>query len=74
MKPVVITDPPRTDPAVIAELGELGVRRVSTGGALARAAYTAFLAAAQELRDEGTSTYAGRVLSTGELDAKFTAS
>jgi len=55
----------------IAELASLGVRRVSTGGALARAAYTAFLAAAQELRDEGTSTYAGRVLSTGELDAKF---
>jgi 2-methylisocitrate lyase-like PEP mutase family enzyme len=57
-----------------AELASLGVRRVSTGGALARSAYTAFLAAAQELRDAGTSTYAGRVLSTSELDAKFTAS
>jgi 4-hydroxy-4-methyl-2-oxoglutarate aldolase len=28
MNPVVITDPPRTDPAVIAELGELGVATV----------------------------------------------
>jgi 4-hydroxy-4-methyl-2-oxoglutarate aldolase len=28
MKPVVITDPPRADPAVVAELGELGVATV----------------------------------------------
>ena len=57
-----------------AELASAGVRRVSTGGALARAAYSAMLAAAQELRDEGTSSYAGRVLSTAELDEKITAS
>src|SRR5215471_8188159 len=39
-------------------LAELGVRRVSTGGALARAAYKALQAAARELLDEWTSTYA----------------
>jgi 2-methylisocitrate lyase-like PEP mutase family enzyme len=42
----------------VAELASVGVRRVSTGGALARAAYSALLEAAQELRDRGTSHYA----------------
>ena len=41
----------------VSELGAAGVRRVSTGGALARAAYGALLAGAAELRDEGTSRY-----------------
>ena len=27
MKPVVVVDPPRADPAAVAELGELGHRR-----------------------------------------------
>jgi 2-methylisocitrate lyase-like PEP mutase family enzyme len=40
-----------------AELASVGVRRVSTGGSLARAAYSAFFAGAQELHREGTSTY-----------------
>lgn len=42
----------------VAELGVLGVRRVSTGGALASAAYGALLAGARELQVDGTSTYA----------------
>ena len=41
----------------VEELGSVGVRRVSTGGALARAAYGALLAGAAELRNEGTSRY-----------------
>ncbi len=41
----------------VSELATAGVRRVSTGGALARAAYGAALAGARELRDLGTSTY-----------------
>src|SRR5215207_5791488 len=39
------------------ELASVGVRRVSTGGALARAAYGALLVGAEELRDAGTSGY-----------------
>jgi len=58
----------------IAELGELGVRRVSTGGALARAAYGVLLSAAGELHDEGTSTYAARAASSGDLEAALKAS
>ena len=41
----------------VAELGAAGVRRVSTGGALARFAYGALLVGAAELRDAGTSNY-----------------
>jgi uncharacterized protein YceH (UPF0502 family) len=41
----------------IPELGELGVRRVSTGGALYGATMRTLRGAAQELLDPGTSTY-----------------
>jgi 2-methylisocitrate lyase-like PEP mutase family enzyme len=51
----------------IADLEALGVRRVSTGGALARVAYGAVLAAAAHLRDEGTSTYLDGVTTWGDL-------
>jgi 2-methylisocitrate lyase-like PEP mutase family enzyme len=57
----------RTSPSV-AELAELGVRRVSTGGALARAAYGALVAAADELRSAGTSTYIDGAMTGGDLD------
>ena len=43
----------------IAELASVGVRRVSTGSALASAAYGALVAGARELQDSGTSAYAG---------------
>ena len=42
----------------VAELASVGVRRASTGGALASAAYGALLAAGRELLERGTSTYA----------------
>jgi 2-methylisocitrate lyase-like PEP mutase family enzyme len=57
----------------IAELASAGVRRVSTGGALARAAYGALLAAAQELRDDGTSSYAARAPSGDTIESAFRA-
>lgn len=41
----------------VAELAGAGVRRVSTGGGLAWAAYGAMVRAATELRDAGTATY-----------------
>jgi 2-methylisocitrate lyase-like PEP mutase family enzyme len=40
------------------ELAELGVRRVSLGSSLARAAYGAFLRAAEEIHDKGSFTFA----------------
>lgn len=52
-----------------AELADAGVRRVSTGGALARAAYSALLTAARELHGEGTSSYASRAATGSDLEA-----
>jgi 2-methylisocitrate lyase-like PEP mutase family enzyme len=52
-------------------LAELGVRRVSTGGLLAAAAYGALAAAARELAGEGTSRYAAGRLSEEDKQAAF---
>jgi 2-methylisocitrate lyase-like PEP mutase family enzyme len=46
------------DTPSVAELGKLGVRRVSTGSLLASAAYGAMLAGARELLGPGSSDYA----------------
>ena len=58
----------------VGELGTLGVRRVSTGGSLARAAYGTLLAGARELLDAGTSSYAAHGVSRRELTAAFSPS
>jgi len=42
----------------LTDLGALGVRRVSLGSSLARAAYGSFLHAAEEVRQKGTFTFA----------------
>jgi len=55
----------------LAELASVGVRRVSTGGALARAAYSALMIGARELLTDGTSTYAANVVSTDALREAF---
>ncbi len=52
-------------------LGELGVRRVSTGGALAWAAYGAMVGAATELKDQGTNTFFANTLSGKVRSATF---
>ena len=41
----------------VAEAAELGVRRISVGGTLARTAWGGWLAAAKEIADEGTFTH-----------------
>lgn len=50
------------------ELSAMGVKRVSVGGSLARAALGAFLRAAQELRDHGTFSYAKDAISSMEIN------
>lgn len=55
----------------VADLAALGVRRVSTGASLARAAYGEFLRAARELHDQGTTDYAARAVPGGELNRAF---
>jgi len=61
------------DFATVAELARVGVRRISVGGALARAAWTGFLEAAREIAEQGTFTSLGRAVSYAELDGSFTA-
>ncbi|MGD2060864.1 MAG: isocitrate lyase/phosphoenolpyruvate mutase family protein [Acidimicrobiia bacterium] len=46
----------------VAEMGEIGVRRLSTGGALTWVAYGSAARAARELLREGTQTYAAGML------------
>ncbi|MCP5025840.1 MAG: isocitrate lyase/phosphoenolpyruvate mutase family protein [Actinomycetia bacterium] len=55
----------------VAELVELGVRRVSTGGALAWVAYGALVDAARELLDDASVAYLGRMLSGRDRAAAF---
>lgn len=52
-------------------LAELGVRRISLGSALTRAAYGAFLRAAREMREHGTFAFAAEAVSYQELSAMF---
>ena len=60
-------------PAVppFAELERVGVRRVSTGSLLARAAYGTILAGAEELLRDGTSLYAKQGASADALGRAF---
>lgn len=55
----------------VAELASLGVRRVSTGGMLARAAYGALVSGAREVLSEGTSSYARGAITNDVLAAAF---
>ncbi len=56
----------------LAELSAIGVKRVSVGSALSRAALGAFLRAVQEMREHGTFTFAGQAVSFRDLSAMFT--
>lgn len=49
----------------------LGVRRISVGGALARAAWRGFLDAAREIAGKGTFTRLGNAIPHGEIDGRF---
>jgi 2-methylisocitrate lyase-like PEP mutase family enzyme len=58
-------------PLSVADLGALGVRRVSIGSGFSRAALTAFLHAAREVRDDGTFTFTEETLYMSELSKLF---
>jgi len=52
-------------------LASLGVKRVSLGSSLARAAYGAFLQAAREVREKGTFDFARNAVPYAEINAMF---
>jgi 2-methylisocitrate lyase-like PEP mutase family enzyme len=55
----------------VAEAADLGVRRISVGGSLARAAWGGFMRAAREIAEKGTFTELDSGYSGGELNKMF---
>jgi len=55
----------------LADLSQIGVKRVSTGGALARAAFGAVLRAAVEMRDQGTFHFVDSAMNSRDLNGMF---
>jgi 2-methylisocitrate lyase-like PEP mutase family enzyme len=55
----------------VAALAELGVKRISVGGSLARAALGSFMRAAREMRDSGTFTFVDNALPGRDINAVF---
>jgi 2-methylisocitrate lyase-like PEP mutase family enzyme len=53
----------------VEELAAVGVKRISVGGALARAALGAFVRAAREVKENGTFTFAADAISHAEATA-----
>jgi len=60
-----------TDFTTVAQLAEAGVRRISVGGALARAAWTGFLSAAREIATGGTFSALARSVPVPEMNKLF---
>ena len=55
----------------LADLEAIGVKRVSVGGALARAAYGCFLRAAREMREDGTFGFTEKAADSREIVDMF---
>ncbi|HLV95451.1 MAG TPA: isocitrate lyase/phosphoenolpyruvate mutase family protein [Candidatus Acidoferrales bacterium] len=55
----------------LAELSKMGVKRISVGSSLARAALGAFLRAATEMREQGTFNFAANAANPREISAIF---
>lgn len=60
-----------SDFTTVAELAALGVRRISVGGALARAAWGGFMAAATEIARDGTFAALGRAAPSAAVNGLF---
>ena len=60
-----------SDFTTVEELRALGVRRISVGGALARAAWAGFLEAAREIAAKGTFAALGRAVPFAEINDSF---
>jgi 2-methylisocitrate lyase-like PEP mutase family enzyme len=57
----------------VEEIGALGVRRISVGGALALAAWTGFIRAAQTLKSEGSFAGLASLVPYAEINSLFVA-
>ena len=59
------------DSVTVARLAQLGVRRISVGGGLSRAARTGFLKAATEIAEQGTFAGLGRAAAFADINGLF---
>jgi len=55
----------------LAQAGDLGVRRISVGGSLARTAWAGFMKAAREMAEQGTFTELANGFPGAELNKMF---
>lgn len=55
----------------VAELSEIGAKRISVGSVLSRVALSAFIHAAEEMRDHGTFTFGDEIVSFRDISAMF---
>ena len=62
-----------SDFTTVAALADLGVRRISVGGGLARVAWGPFLRAAAEIAEHGTFVELSRGIPFAEIDGAFAA-
>jgi len=60
-----------SDFTTVAALADLGVRRISVGGGLARVAWGAFIEAATEIAEHGTFSGLARGIPFAEIDGSF---
>ncbi len=66
--PFNIVRGPRKEQLTVAEVGALGVKRISTGGMLHAAATSAMITAAKEMLEQGTFDFAKAMPHAGEID------
>ena len=70
-KPVNVLISSNNSSLTVAQLADLGVRRISVGGALARTAWTGFMHSAKEIYDQGAFTSFADATPFGELTDMF---
>ena len=71
-RPFNIMRGPRKELLTVAQLAELGVKRVSLGGFLQAAAMTGFISAASELAESGSFGFSRALIAGTELDGLLT--
>ena len=60
---------PRKETLTVAQVGALGVKRISTGGMMHAVATSAMIGAAKEMLEQGTFAFTTAMPHAGEIDA-----
>ncbi len=68
-RPFNIVRGPRKEQLTVAQVGELGVKRISLGGMMHAVAASAMIGAAKEIAEAGTFGFTGAMPFAGEIDA-----